>query len=119
MQDGRWGVGAAAGAVGLGGGALFLSACCVAPWAVTLFGVGGAVALARLSFLQPAFLLGAVLLLGGAFWIAYRRPSRCREADCQTGSQLRLRRMAWTAAAIVAILALIAWSPAWIGRLIG
>lgn len=41
----------AGGALGLGRFAAAIGACCAFPWAVALFGVSGAVALARLSFL--------------------------------------------------------------------
>jgi hypothetical protein len=44
-------LGTAGGALGLGAFAAAIGACCGFPWAVALLGVGGAVALARLSFL--------------------------------------------------------------------
>ena len=53
MSDNRRVAGAAGGALGLGAIAALFGTCCVAPWTVGLLGVGGAVALARLSFLQP------------------------------------------------------------------
>jgi hypothetical protein len=60
-------IGTAGGALGLGAFAAAVGACCGLPWAVTLLGVGGAVALARLSFLLPCALLGAGGLLAVAF----------------------------------------------------
>lgn len=42
-------IGTAGGALGLGAFAAAIGACCGLPWAVALLGVGGAVALARLS----------------------------------------------------------------------
>jgi len=65
-------IGAAWGALGLGALAAAVGGCCAAPWAVVLLGVTGAVALARLMFLLPYALIGAALLLGVAFWWAYR-----------------------------------------------
>jgi hypothetical protein len=46
-------VGVTGGAVGLSALALAFGVCCVAPWAVTLLSVGGAVLLARVAFMQP------------------------------------------------------------------
>jgi hypothetical protein len=61
-------IGAAVGALGLGGMAAALGLCCTVPWAVVLLGVTGAVAFARLAFLLPYALIGAALLLGVSFW---------------------------------------------------
>lgn len=54
----------AGGAVGLGGFASALGLCCGVPWAVALLGVSGAIAFARLGFLLPYALAGAILFLG-------------------------------------------------------
>ena len=109
-QDGRI-VGAAGGAVGLSGVAAFLGTCCVAPWAVTLFGVSGAVMLARLAFLQPYILLGAALALGLAFWWAYRPPLPRSDAVCDPAANRRVRRWVWIAAMAMAILAVLSLLP--------
>ena len=60
--------GAAGGALSLSAAAAAFGTCCVAPWAVGLLGVTGAVTLARLAFLQRYFLVGAGALLAMAFW---------------------------------------------------
>src|ERR1700735_4691453 len=67
-------LGVTGGAVGLSALALAFGVCCVAPWAVTLLGVAGAVLLARLSFIQPYVVAGTIVLLGIGFWFVYRRP---------------------------------------------
>ena len=60
-------IGSTSGALGLGAFAAAVGACCGLPWAVTLLGVSGAVALARLSFLLPYALIGA----GGFLVVAF------------------------------------------------
>jgi hypothetical protein len=99
--DGRV-IGATGGAVGLGALAAALGTCCVAPWAVSVVGVTGAVALARLAFLEPVLLAGALLLLGVAFYFAYRPLPVCEDGSCDRSSQRRLRWIAWIGAGVVA-----------------
>ena len=79
MSDRTRVIGTAGGALGLGAFAAAIGACCGLPWAVALLGVGGAVALARLSFLLPYALLGAGALLAVAFWWAYRPIPACAD----------------------------------------
>ncbi len=62
------------GAIGLSAFASFVSLCCIGPWAVTLLGVSGAVALARWQPYRLPILAAAAGLLGWAFWRAYRQP---------------------------------------------
>lgn len=101
-------IGAAGGAVGLGGFAAALGLCCTAPWAVALLGVTGAVAFARLAFLLPYAVAGSVLLLGVAFWWAYRPLAVCADAACEPNSRRLLRAIVWLAAALVAALSIVA-----------
>jgi hypothetical protein len=103
-------IGTAGGALGLGAFAAAIGACCGLPWAVALLGVSGAVALARLSFLLPYALLGAVAFLAAAFWWAYRPIPDCPAGACPPISRRALRWMAWVAAVVVAGLATIAVS---------
>lgn len=112
-------VGATGGALGLSAFAAIFGACCVAPWTVGLFGVAGAVALARLSFLQPYFLVGAAGLLAVAFWWTYRRPAACADDSCETVSRRPLRWLVWCAAALTAILAAASLAPFAVGYLAG
>lgn len=95
-------IGAAGGAVGLSAVAAFLGTCCVAPWAVSLVGVAGAVALARLASWAPLLIGGAVVLLGVAFYFAYRPLPTCEDGTCETTHRRRLRWIAWGGAAAVA-----------------
>jgi mercuric ion transport protein len=101
-------VGAAGGAIGLGGLAAALGLCCVTPWAVALLGVTGAITFARLAFLMPYAIAGAVLLLAVGFWWAYRRPAACNTGACNTTSRRSLQWVVWIASALVMGLAIIA-----------
>ena len=100
-DDGRV-IGAAGGAVGLGAVAMVLGTCCVAPWAVSLMGVAGAVALARFASWAPLLIGGALVLLGVAFYFAYRPLPACAAGTCDTTNQRRLRWIAWGGTAVVA-----------------
>jgi mercuric ion transport protein len=106
MSDQSKVVGAVGGAVGLGSFAAALGFCCAAPWAVTLLGVTGAVALARLEFLLPYALGAAAALLGMGFWLAYRRPADCLDGTCAPKSRRVLQWVVWTGAVLVAALAI-------------
>lgn len=97
-------VGAASGAVGLGGFAAALGLCCGVPWAVALFGVTGAIAFARLAFLLPYALAASAIFLGFGFWLAYRRPA-CADGACPPQRPRLLRGIMWITAALVVALA--------------
>lgn len=95
----------AGGAVGLGGFAAALGLCCGVPWAVALLGVSGAIAFARLAFLLPYALAGAVLFLAFGFWLAYRKPA-CADGACPPQPPRLLQWIMWiTAAAVVGLAA--------------
>ncbi|MGH3428643.1 MAG: hypothetical protein ACRD3Q_06265 [Terriglobales bacterium] len=110
MSDKNRVIGTAGGALSLGAFAAAIGACCGLPWAVTLLGVTGAVALARLSFLLPYALLGAAGMLAIAFWWAYRPRPVCTDGTCDTSARRTLRRIVWAAALVVVGLAVIALS---------
>lgn len=97
-------IGTTSGALVAGAFSLALGACCVAPWAVSLLGVAGAVALARLSFLQPYMLLATAVLLGLAFWYAYRPVAQCADGTCTVSSRRWMRSVVWLGAAAAAVL---------------
>lgn len=99
--------GVAGGAVGLGGFAAALGLCCGVPWAVALLGVSGAIAFARLAFLLPYALVGAVLFLALGFWLAYRTPA-CADDACPSQPRRLLRSVVWIAAVLVVGMALVA-----------
>jgi hypothetical protein len=105
-------IGAASGALGLGAFAAAVGGCCGAPWAVAVLGVTGAVGLARLAFLLPYALIGGAILLGVAFWSAYRPAPACADGRCATtGRRLPLRVLVWVAAELVAALSVVALNP--------
>ena len=110
MSDKGRVLGTASGALGLGAFAAAIGACCGFPWAVALLGVGGAVALARLSFLLPYTLLGAAALLAVAFWWAYRPVTVCADGTCNPVSRRPLRVIVWVATVIVMGLATVAFT---------
>lgn len=99
--------GVAGGAVGLGGFAAALGLCCGVPWAVALLGVSGAIAFARLAFLLPYALVGALLFLALGFWLAYRKPAS-EDAACPPQPRRRLQSVIWITAALVVGMAAVA-----------
>lgn len=100
-------ISAASGALGLGGLAAVLGLCCTVPWAVALFGVVGAVTFARLAFLLPYALVGALALLAVAFWWAYR-PVVCIDGPCTTSRRRSLQWIVWISALLVTALSAVA-----------
>lgn len=111
MSDNKRTIGAAGSAVGMGTLAALLGTCCVAPWAVGLVGVSGAIALARLARWQPYFLIVAAVMLAMAFYWAYRPARICTEGTCVTTSRRRLRWFVWIATLVVAGLGIAAMNP--------
>lgn len=101
-------VGVAGGALGLSGFAAALGLCCAVPWAVALLGVTGAVAFARLAFVLPYALIGALVLLAVGFWWAYRRPVACSDGTCAPTSRRSLQWIVWIAAMLVGALSVVA-----------
>jgi len=100
----------ASGALGLGVFGAAIGSCCALPWAVSLLGVSGAVALARLSFMVPYVLFGAAALLAIAFWWAYRPLTTCADGTCSPASRRPLRWIVWTASVLVVALSAVALS---------
>ena len=101
---------AAGSAVSVTGLAAFLGTCCVSPLAVTLFGVAGAVTLARLAWLQPWLLLAGATSMAFAFWWAYRTIP-ARSSACDPVANRRTRRIVWVAAVVMALLAIVSIVP--------
>jgi hypothetical protein len=92
--------------------ALAFGVCCVAPWAVTILGVSGAVLLARLAFIQPYVVAGTIVLLGLGFWFVYRQ-SRA-EVACDVAQQRRLRWLVRSAAILVLVIDVASFAPRFI-----
>jgi mercuric ion transport protein len=102
-------VGVTGGALGLSAVALAFGVCCVAPWAVTLLGVAGAVLLARLAIFQPYVVAATLILLGIGFWFVYRQPAA--QATCDVAQRRRLRWLVWSAAILVIIIDVASFAP--------
>ncbi len=72
-------------AIGISAFASFIGLCCIGPWAVVLFGVSGAVTMARWQPYRPYILAVALAMLGWAFWRVYRPQPACADGSCPTG----------------------------------
>ena len=91
--------------------ALALGTCCIAPWAVTLLGVGGAVLLARIAILQPYLVTATVALLGSGFWSVYRRAPSQTDDSCPATDRKALRVWIWGAAVAVIVIDVASYAP--------
>lgn len=98
-------------ALGLSGLALAFGACCVAPWAVALLGVGGAVLLGRLAVVQPYLVALTLLLVGTSFWYAYRRLPAPGGDACAANDRRGLRWIVWITAFIVLLIDAASYVP--------
>jgi len=79
------------------------SSCCIGPVAFVLLGVGAfGASLAALEPYRPALLGVTAVLLGGAFYVAYRPTSDCDA--CSPAVRRRTRIAVWIAAALAAAL---------------
>lgn len=88
------------------GSAIAASICCLGPLLLAVLGVGGGALFLKFEPYQSHFAVMTVLLLGAAFYFAYRK--RASE-ECDAGSvcaqPLAKRRVGlWIATGIVAIL---------------
>jgi len=101
------------GAIGISAIASFLGLCCIGPWAVVLFGVSGAVTMARWAPLRPYIIAVAAVMLVWAFWRVYRPLPVCEDGSCPTGPSIWLKLMMWVAA-IMTVLAFFADQLQWI-----
>ncbi len=94
-------------AIGGIGAAAVASACCIGPVAFSLMGAGalGAAAV-RLEPYRPWFMAFTLMLLGLAFYGAYRPLSAdgCEDAVCTPQSRRGAKVLAWLAALIAALL---------------
>lgn len=101
------------GAVGISAVASFIGLCCIGPWAVVLFGVSGAVTMARFAPFRPYILAVAAVMIAWAFWRVYRPQPVCADGSCPAGPSTWLKVMLWVAAAMV-VLAFFAEDLQWI-----
>lgn len=89
------------------GGALGASACCIGPVVFSLIGAGAlSAASVRLEPYRPWLIAFTVVLVGTAFYSAYRpvRDEACTDGTCAPQSKRPLKILAWIVAALAAIL---------------
>jgi hypothetical protein len=87
-----WSVVVPSGALGVGGLAAFLGACCGVPWLVAVFGVAGAITVARIAFVAPyLWVLAFAVAITALIW-THRAEATC-DSSC-TPTQRRSRLMA-------------------------
>ena len=91
------------GAIGISAIASFIGLCCIGPWAVVLFGVSGAVTMARWAPVRPYILAVAAVMLAWAFWRVYRPQPVCDDDTCPTGPTVWLKSMLWIAAGLIVL----------------
>lgn len=92
-------------AIGTGAGAAsgtsliaaITSFCCVGPWAVILFGVPGAITIARWEPYRPYLIVGSGGLLAWAVWRTYRLRQACAAGACASGPSPWLIAVLWIA----------------------
>jgi len=101
------------GAIGISTIASFIGLCCIGPWAVVLFGVPGAVTMARWAPIRPYIIGVAAIMLAWAFWRVYRPQPVCEDGSCPTGPSIWLKVMLWVAAVMI-VLAFFATDLQWI-----
>ena len=101
------------GAIGISAIASFIGLCCIGPWAVVLFGVSGAVTMARFAPLRPYIVAVAAVVLAWAFWRVYRPQPVCDDGSCPTGPSIWLKVMLWVAAVMI-VLAFFADQLQWV-----
>ena len=111
MRDKRRVLGVTGGAIALSALALAFGACCIAPWAVGLLGVGGALLLARLAGFQSSVVVITLLLLGVGFWYAYRARSAASGESCVVEDRKSLRIAIWVGALIVICIDIASYLP--------
>lgn len=100
-------------AIGLSTIASFIGLCCIGPWAVVLFGVSGAVSMARWAPFRPYIIGVAAIMLVWAFWRVYRPQPVCEDGFCPSGPSIWLKVMLWVAAVMI-VLAIFATDLQWI-----
>ncbi len=101
-----------AGAVAAAIGA---SLCCILPVAVALLGVGSAALGAKLEPLRPYFMTLTTVLLGFAFYRAYK-PQKCEpgEVCAVPESRRRHRFLLWIVAVLAVVLMAFPYYVSWL-----
>ncbi len=104
---------ATGGTIGLSAFASFVGLCCIGPWSVALFGVTGAVALARWEPYRPYILTVAAVMLAWAFWRVYKKSVDCEDGTCRRRASPWLRSTLWLSTGLL-ILAFFADDLQWL-----
>ena len=96
---------ATGGAIGLSAISSFVGLCCIGPWAVTLFGISGAITMSRWQPYRPYILAVAAVMIVWAFWRVYRpQPvQNCDSKVCKTGPSIWLKSTLWFSAVMVVL----------------
>ncbi len=83
------------------------SACCLGPLVLTVLGIGGAASALALAPYRPYLLVITAVLLGAAFYITYRRPTRaCAPGEaCEMPGASRIGRVLLWVATVLILLA--------------
>ena len=113
MNDNKNVAATTGGAIGISAFASFIGLCCIGPWAVVLFGVSGAVTMARWEPFRPYILAVALAMLAWAFWRVYRPQPACADGSCPAGPSPWLKVMLWVALLLV-VLAFFAEELQWL-----
>jgi mercuric ion transport protein len=94
---------ATGGAVGLSAISSFIGLCCIGPWAVTLFGISGAIAMARWQPYRPYILGIALAMIVWAYWRVYgpARKKLCEAGLCPARPSIWLQSGLWLTTVLV------------------
>lgn len=105
----------------LGAGAVLAAAgaslCCVLPLAVVILGFGSAAAAAQLELYRPYFLGLTAVLLGFAFYQAYKpvREECAPDKSCSVPANRRRQRvMVWIIAVLAIVLVMFPYYAGWL-----
>ncbi len=90
-------LGSVLGALGAVATTIAAALCCVGPIVVTLLGVSGAVAVARLEPYTPYLFAGSAAMLALGFYMSYGRACQSPDGSCSSG-QRSIRTLLWSAA---------------------
>lgn len=94
---------ATGGAVGLSALGSAVGLCCIGPWSVALFGVGGSIFLNRLEPFRPFILITALALLVWAFWRVYRPQPAGAQPPCEKRQSSYLKASLWISAGFLLV----------------
>jgi hypothetical protein len=105
MKEDKKLIATSGGAISISAIASFIGLCCIGPWAVALFGVSGAIVMARWQPVRPYLLGLALVLLAWAFWRIYGPPRKrlCEAGLCSPKPSNWLQISLWLATVLVVL----------------